>query len=260
MAAPSDNIIAITKAGPLPVGPGTRRRARNRQPSVSRKGFRSGKKTEAQSEDNSQWEWPQREWKVEPVKVVPLPNVQWANLDVLNQVLGLTNQNEPKTGPKAHPIEPVHNTDYGPYTPHYRTASYLRDFVDPVHLKERIDLCVQALKIDLGRFDAIAFTGMSGALIAPPVAMALGKSLIMVRKPGHSSHSDYTVEGDYAARRYVIVDDFRSSGKTEANIRESIAQVMPRAEYIGFLSGLYLDPYYVKTAEERGKSLLQKGL
>src|SRR4051812_10409313 len=56
-------------------------------------------------------------------------------------------------------------------------------------------------------FDAIAFRGLSGALFAPTVAMKMGKTLIAVRKKS-TIHSSRIVEGDYNARRYIILDDF----------------------------------------------------
>ena len=67
-------------------------------------------------------------------------------------------------------------------------------------------------------FDAVAFTGMSGALIAPSVADRLDKNLLMVRKDDCSSHSaqyygEY-LEGDLEAKKYIIIDDLISSGTT----------------------------------------------
>ena len=44
--------------------------------------------------------------------------------------------------------------------------------------------------------DAIAFRGMSGALVGPMVALELGKEFIMVRKRNANSHSSYMVEGN----------------------------------------------------------------
>lgn len=101
-------------------------------------------------------------------------------------------------------------------------------------LEQRIDLAVRAL--ELHKFDAIAFTGMSGALIAPPVSLKLGKPFIMVRKPYVSGHSEWAVEGDYGAKSYIILDDFMATGETVKRIRKQIAAVMPSAKYGGMLS------------------------
>lgn len=119
------------------------------------------------------------------------------------------------------------------HVPQYHGAFYLHLFTDPELLAKRIDLAAKALKRH--KFDAIAFMGISGTLIGPPVAMKLKKPFLLVRKPGHDSHSQWDVEGDYAAKSYIILDEFSETGDTKRLIREQIAEVMPRAEYKGFL-------------------------
>lgn len=71
--------------------------------------------------------------------------------------------------------------------------------------------------------DAIAFTGMSGALVAPRVASLLDLPMLMVRKAHDGSHSNYRVEGFVGSQCYVIVDDFVSSGATVEGICDCIA-------------------------------------
>jgi hypothetical protein len=73
------------------------------------------------------------------------------------------------------------------------------------------------------KFEYVAFRGMSGALIAPCVAEALGKEFTMVRKPCDTDHSHSTrsVEG-YVGGDYVIVDDLASSGRTVLQIQAAI--------------------------------------
>jgi adenine/guanine phosphoribosyltransferase-like PRPP-binding protein len=71
-------------------------------------------------------------------------------------------------------------------------------------------------------FDAIAFRGMSGCLFAAPLALRLGKSLLMVRKP-NQSHTYRIVEGDKLARTYIIVDDFISTGETMREIVKALS-------------------------------------
>lgn len=124
------------------------------------------------------------------------------------------------------------------HTPQYHGASYLKMFTNPELLQKRIDLAVKALQRH--RFDAVAFMGMSGALIAPPVAMSLGKPFLMVRKPEASSHSKWNVEGDYAAKSYIIVDEFAETGQTKKFIQKAIREVMPNAKYEGFLGVKWL--------------------
>lgn len=138
------------------------------------------------------------------------------------------------------------------YEPDYRASMYIYAFVKPQLLKQCIERTVRALKPQLDKFDAIAFTGMSGCLIGPPVAMALGKEVIMVRKPDTSTHSGYEVEGDYNAKRYIIIDDFRQTGETENRIVHAIKRDIPDAEYVGFISAKNIDETVLDQYERTG--------
>lgn len=120
-----------------------------------------------------------------------------------------------------------------PYEPKYGHASYLSASIRTDRLHKIVPQIVAVLsRYD---FDAIAFRGMSGTLLASPVAMAMNKTLLGVRKITEGCHSDRMVEGDHGARRYVIVDDCVSSGTTARNIIEEIAKVAPDAKCIGVL-------------------------
>jgi hypoxanthine phosphoribosyltransferase len=104
-------------------------------------------------------------------------------------------------------------------------SMYLNE-LDPCHGQEAVAASIKALsKIS---FDAIAFTGMSGALVAPSVAYALNKPLIMVRKPNDGSHAvkqyNVLVEGALEVSSYVIIDDFYCTGKTLHYIVQSIKE------------------------------------
>jgi orotate phosphoribosyltransferase len=72
-------------------------------------------------------------------------------------------------------------------------------------------------------FDAIAFQGMSGALVAPAVAIELEKPLIMIRK-NESCHSAQIVEGAFTVEKYIIIDDFVSTGRTIFEIFKKIKE------------------------------------
>jgi len=90
---------------------------------------------------------------------------------------------------------------------------------------------------DFPEFDAIAFRGNSGAMVAPALAMELNKYLVMVRKPNDGSHSDARVEGVIGCNyRYLIVDDTVSSGVTVVTIQKEILRVSPAAECVGILT------------------------
>lgn len=103
---------------------------------------------------------------------------------------------------------------------------------------------VKRLKSCSIEFDAIAFRGMSGALIAPCIADALGKEIICVRNPSTQSHSDYRVEGLETTCKYIIVDDFVCVGVTVESIAEDVKQFLnENSELVGvYLYNSWGDP------------------
>jgi orotate phosphoribosyltransferase-like protein len=75
------------------------------------------------------------------------------------------------------------------------------------------------------QFDAIAFTGSSGAAIAFPLMVEHKIPIIYVRKPRESSHGgkiEYTSDIDIS--RYLIVDDFIDTGSTIKRVHADIAK------------------------------------
>lgn len=105
---------------------------------------------------------------------------------------------------------------------HHIDSIYLSRALDPVEIANVITAAERQLKNV--EFDAIAFRGMSGALIAPIIAYLMHKSLIMVRKPktAEPNHSGRLIEGDMYATRYVIIDDCTSTGQTVNTIHDEI--------------------------------------
>ncbi len=63
------------------------------------------------------------------------------------------------------------------------------------------------------KFDTLVGTGLSGAIVVPPLARSLRKKFLLIRKDNDSSHSSYPAEG-VLGRRWLFVDDFVSSGTT----------------------------------------------
>ena len=100
-------------------------------------------------------------------------------------------------------------------------------------LRETVADCIDILR--RYEFDALAFRGQSGSLIAPVLALALDKTMLMVRKNMTDCHSGQIVEGDLGAQRYIIIDDLISSGKTVTTIVEEIAKVARKAVCLGVL-------------------------
>jgi adenine/guanine phosphoribosyltransferase-like PRPP-binding protein len=91
-------------------------------------------------------------------------------------------------------------------------GTYLCSVIDRESRKSVIRRMVKLIKDSKVQFDAIAFRGASGALIAPIIADRLNKKLIMVRK--EHSHSWCEVEGDKLGKTYIIIDDCVESGET----------------------------------------------
>ena len=126
------------------------------------------------------------------------------------------------------------------HTPHYKTCDYLRFYLDPAQATAKFKAAVKVLRKCEVEFDSIAFCGMSGALIAPPIAHRLKKPLLMVRKTTVGCHSSDKVEGNQNCERYIIVDDLTSSGRTIKRIQYEIHKFAPDARCVGFLGVNYL--------------------
>lgn len=75
------------------------------------------------------------------------------------------------------------------------------------------------------KFDAVAFTGSSGAAIAFYLATEYEIPLLYVRKTGEKSHGQKVESNSPSViRKYLIVDDFISSGTTVRSIIRKISK------------------------------------
>ncbi len=101
-------------------------------------------------------------------------------------------------------------------------SQYLHKVMDTALLQETIRKSIVTLDPYMHLFDSIAFTGLSGTLIAPLLAIQTNKKLLAVRK--ENSHSTLIVEGDWHAKRYIIVDDLISKGDTIKRINAKIIE------------------------------------
>lgn len=79
-------------------------------------------------------------------------------------------------------------------------------------------------------FDAIAFTGSSGAALAYPLSFLLKMPLIHVRKSNDNFHYSRLIEGTISSKRYIIVDDFIETGKSIKRIIKSINQELKKSK------------------------------
>ena len=129
------------------------------------------------------------------------------------------------------------------HCPSYNHAGYLESYIIPELLADTINKATMALKVHDTEFDAIAFSGLSGLLVGPTVALLTGKTMIAVRKPSDmdgNCHSTNLVEGDHGARSYIIVDDFVCSSNTMKRIKKAIFDWAPDMRYAGMLETHYL--------------------
>ncbi len=70
------------------------------------------------------------------------------------------------------------------------------------------------------RFDAFVCTGVSGLLLAPILAVYMGKRLAVVRKQGDVNHSEFNVESALLEYdRWIFIDDIIASGTTLRKVR-----------------------------------------
>jgi adenine/guanine phosphoribosyltransferase-like PRPP-binding protein len=103
--------------------------------------------------------------------------------------------------------------------------------------KEKLRLGNLVLKTLKKDYDTIAFSGHSGTFLGPAFAVGQNKRMALVRKSNDTTHSPNRVEtGGYnRIDRYIIIDDFYSSGVTVSRIIREIVKFDPEATFVGFL-------------------------
>ena len=125
-------------------------------------------------------------------------------------------------------------------------ANYLRNVINSV---TRLDVVAKARRrLRRERFDTIAVRGVSGISIGAILAHGLKKELAVVRKEMNPLHTDNVVESPQAVVRYVIVDDFSSSGETLYHITRNMRTSHPNALCVGLLQYNRIDLF--KEAED----------
>ena len=125
---------------------------------------------------------------------------------------------------------------------------------------KRLKRCVARVARNLKKlqkkvpFDAIAFRGVSGAAIAFPVSALTGLHLICVRKE-RNSHGNRVEGPSRSIKRYVILDDFISSGETIRAIYGAVKAVSrSESKCVGIC--LYAGSYgSFKVAKLRGDNI-----
>jgi adenine/guanine phosphoribosyltransferase-like PRPP-binding protein len=103
---------------------------------------------------------------------------------------------------------------------------YLESVFSPEELKKNVERIEDVLAEAKIEYDAIAFRGTSGAAVAFPLSFHTGKPLLHVRKS--MGHSQRRVEGDFSAKKVIVVDDFSETGRTLGLIRKHIREAFAR--------------------------------
>ena len=119
---------------------------------------------------------------------------------------------------------------------HRVRTEYLKAVYGPSFLT-KIPKAIKMLKAFRKKhpFDAIAFRGSSGAAFAYPLSYLMKMPLIHVRR-GDEQHYRGKIEGTVSAKKYVIVDDFISSGSTISKIENTISgEIEANPELVGIL-------------------------
>jgi len=127
---------------------------------------------------------------------------------------------------------------------HVIQTHYLSSVYEPEEFQKTVKNSLkrirQFMRTKDGQFDAIAFTGTSGAAMAYIIAHKLNVGLICIRKD-KSSHYKGKVEGVRNAKKYIIIDDFIDSGNTIGSILDSVKVFSPKAKCSGIF--LYDEEY-----------------
>lgn len=101
-------------------------------------------------------------------------------------------------------------------------SDYMNTIYDPRELRKRAR---QALKdID---FDTIVGIGISGTLPLMALADTLKVNYVAIRKPGAVGHAPTRLEG-HLGHKWLLVDDFISSGTTFVNVHDAIEEAMDK--------------------------------
>lgn len=125
--------------------------------------------------------------------------------------------------------------------PWYEHCSHFKRSLPRKEANDTIQKFIYLLEQNGIEFDTFAFTGLSGALIAPTVAFLMDKELLLIRKNEGKDNSNSTryVEGNMGAENIVVVDDLICTGKTMGNLLRGINRFIPTAKVVGLL--LYAD-------------------
>lgn len=89
------------------------------------------------------------------------------------------------------------------------------------------------------KYDTMIGTGLSGSLVIPTLANALGVNWAIIRKDSESSHAGDVFEGTIGDN-WIFVDDFMSTGTTFLTVARKVQDISRRWQEPTTLGGAYL--------------------
>jgi hypoxanthine phosphoribosyltransferase len=122
-------------------------------------------------------------------------------------------------------------------------SDYLDSVFDPTAFEGTVKRATEMAKAMVCKYkaDTLAFQGNSGSALAYILGHALSLPLVLIRKHKEDSHymgafqKDRLFEGYTGVHRYIIVDDFYSSGSTIDRIIDVVKDNCPDAECVSLL-------------------------
>lgn len=126
--------------------------------------------------------------------------------------------------------------------------TYVSDYLDKVLsgrvLREAtLEKCVCGIKEHFPDVDVLAVTGVSGTLVALPIADILGKDVVVIRKDNESSHSIFMVEGAQPTSgeklKVVFLDDLVGTGQTIQRMAEALDKTWGGTSWIPLGAALW---------------------
>jgi len=122
---------------------------------------------------------------------------------------------------------------YGTHPAKIRDGGYQGDcYGNFGDLDVTVEDAVKALRRHVAKFNSVVVTGISGIVVGSPVALALKKPLVVVRKPSDTdNHSCNTrvIGAKHLGSRACFVDDLTATGNTRMRVQESIG---PQAKIV----------------------------
>jgi adenine/guanine phosphoribosyltransferase-like PRPP-binding protein len=102
-------------------------------------------------------------------------------------------------------------------------------------LQDVVSKTVEAVKPHAAEFDSIVTEGLSGMVVAVPVALALEKPVVIVRKDLNNLciHASAVEGARDAGRRALFIDDHVDLGRTLKHVQDELAEHAPRCRIVG---------------------------